>query len=193
MLLSLEHAMGGFNPTNLVIMQATIVNGGNLDPIVIFKKLMSLVLMGLVYFKVVTWVLLSRSNIRLLHLRLMFIAWWIKQIQLSKPSIFFLCSITLTWSCDYFTNIFFSFPRKQFKFAKSLRRSWKQKAWRFKTMSIYVEPIHLGVAKIPFVIVEDDINQPCNNSWCFKLEHLVDVETLLNLACIVLILSVVKN
>jgi hypothetical protein len=43
MLLSLEHVVGGFNLTNfiMVIMQATIVNGGNLDPIVIFKKLMS--------------------------------------------------------------------------------------------------------------------------------------------------------
>lgn len=60
-------------------------------------------------------------------------------------------------------------------------------------MSIYVEPIHLGVAKIPSVIVEDGTKQPCNNSWCFKLEHLVVVETLLNLACIVLILSVVKK
>lgn len=43
-------------------------------------------------------------------------------------------------------------------------------------MLIYVEPIHLGVAIIPSVIVEDGTKQPCNNSWCFKLEHLVDVE-----------------
>jgi len=60
-------------------------------------------------------------------------------------------------------------------------------------MSIYFEPIHPSVARIPFVIVEDGTKQPCNNSWCFKLEHLVDVETLLNLPCIVFILSVVKN
>jgi hypothetical protein len=60
-------------------------------------------------------------------------------------------------------------------------------------MSIYVEPIHLGVAKIPFIIVENGTKQPCYNNWCFKLEHLVDVKTLLNLACIVLILSVTKN
>lgn len=60
-------------------------------------------------------------------------------------------------------------------------------------MSIYVEPIHLSVTRIPSIIVENGTKQPCNNSWCFKLEHLVDVETILNLACIVFILSVVKN
>jgi hypothetical protein len=43
MLLSLEHVVGGFNPTNfiMVIMKTTNINGSNLDPIVIFKKLMS--------------------------------------------------------------------------------------------------------------------------------------------------------
>ncbi len=53
MLLSLEHVMGGFNPTNfiMVIMQATIVNGGNLDPIVIFKKLMSFGVDGVSVFQ----------------------------------------------------------------------------------------------------------------------------------------------
>ncbi len=60
-------------------------------------------------------------------------------------------------------------------------------------MSIYFVAIHLGVARIPFVIVEDGTKQPCNNNWCFKLENLFDVETFLNLACIVIILSVVKN
>lgn len=30
-------------------------------------------------------------------------------------------------------------------------------------MSIYVEPIHLGVTRIPSVIVENGTKQPCNN------------------------------
>jgi hypothetical protein len=74
--------MDGFNPTNfiMVIMKTTIINGANLDPIVSFKKLMSFGVDWVSVFQVITWVLLSRSNISLLHLKLVFIAWWIKQI-----------------------------------------------------------------------------------------------------------------
>jgi hypothetical protein len=53
MLLSLEYVVGGFNITNfiMVITQATIINGGNLDPIVIFKKLMSFGVDGIIVFQ----------------------------------------------------------------------------------------------------------------------------------------------
>jgi len=45
--------MGGFNPTNfiMVIMKTTIINGGNLDPIVNFKKLMSFGVDGVSVFQ----------------------------------------------------------------------------------------------------------------------------------------------
>ncbi len=57
----------------------------------------------------------------------------------------------------------------------------------------YVEPIQIGVGRIPSIVAKDALDSPTIPNISFNLEHLVDVTTLLGLACLGPLLSVIKN
>ncbi len=108
MFLSLEHVVDGFYVTNVTTMIMEAILAMEIFwTLMLFPRNWCLFMeMGLVYFKVVAWASLSKSNHNLFHSWLMFTTWYIKQFWLCKPSLFDLWSITLRWSCNYFTKKF---------------------------------------------------------------------------------------